>query len=177
MITNSRGRLFQIAAKQTFCTSRVGNMACHSVWLLCDPAWSYPALSCFQDGSKRHDKNQQWEQSTNHGDLQGWRTQFFILNNSVITIIWWFCFWWSLWEQKMRGKHKIAQAIQSLRCKRPDWDQILPPLAGILMGLLHTEDTTIKHFLCTLLYFRENKHSLSQRKNGFILWWQEVSLK
>lgn len=31
MITNSRGRLLQIAAKQTFCTSQVGNAACHSV--------------------------------------------------------------------------------------------------------------------------------------------------
>lgn len=31
MITNSRGRLLHIAAKQTFCTSQVGNTACHSV--------------------------------------------------------------------------------------------------------------------------------------------------
>lgn len=56
MITNSRGRLLQIAAKQTFCTSQVGNTACHSVWLLCDPAWNYLVLYCFQDEMKNRIK-------------------------------------------------------------------------------------------------------------------------
>lgn len=58
MIKNSRGRLFsleimfQIAAKQTFYTFQVGNITCHSAWLLCDPARNHLVLYCFQDGMK-----------------------------------------------------------------------------------------------------------------------------
>lgn len=58
MIKNSRGRLFsqeimfQIAGKQTFYTSRICNFACHSIWLLCDPARIYLVLHCFQDEMK-----------------------------------------------------------------------------------------------------------------------------
>lgn len=116
--------MFQIAAKQTFCTSWVGNIACHSIWLLCDPAWIYLVLYGFQNGRKIMT---QTKENTTHGNLQWWRIKLFNLNNSVIMIICWLCFWWSFWEKKDEGQAQNCTGyIQSLRRKRQDIENECP---------------------------------------------------